>query len=133
MELINVITEIAEQVKQGNTSPLKAFITLKQVEDALKKAMDTVKDEAITEAESYGTKSFDLMGARVELRSGASGWKYEGCTRVNEYAEKLKVYQELSKTAAKSKEPVYDSEGVQIEPAQQVYGKSTLAISLINK
>ena len=133
MELINVINEIAAQVESGNTSPLRAFITLKQVEDALKKAMDKLKDEAVSEAESYNQKSFDLMGAKVELRSGASQWKFEGVTSVNEYAEKLKVYQELSKTAAKSKEPIYDSEGVQIEPAQQVFGRATIAVSLINK
>lgn len=133
MEVVSYINSIAKAVSEGNQSPLKAFILLKQIEDALKSAMDTVKDQAVDEAEGYGEKSFDLMGARVEVRNGPSQWKYDGVTRVKEYADKLKVYQELAKTAAKSKEPIYDNEGVQIEPAQQVFGKSTIAVSLINK
>jgi hypothetical protein len=127
------ITQMTEAVIEGNAPALKTYIQLKRIEKALEIAIKKVKDFAQDEAEAYGQKSFQTFGAQVELKSAPSSWDYSGSTHVVEAQNRVKLMQQLAQAAAASNEPIFDGDGLQVEPAKKVEGKATISIQLINQ
>jgi hypothetical protein len=126
--IIETIRSMAGQVIDGETSALKTYIEFKALEKELKAAIDTVQKNAIDEAGNYG-KSFKLHGASIEVRNAASRWEFKNVHQVVEAQKTLKQFEELAKQAASGAE-VYDKDGVRIEPAVKIEGKTTIAVSL---
>lgn len=120
------------QVLEGSEPALKSYIELKKLEKTVTEAIKQVQDLALDEADKYGQKSFSAFGAKVELKSGASRWDFSNVHHVLSAKETLKKFEELAKIAATSSDPIYDSDGLQVEPATKIEGKSTLAVTLIN-
>lgn len=115
--------ELANQVEQGVVNPLDSYIALKKAQDELTEALKIVQPFALNEAEKYGQKSFEAFGAKIELRNGASTYKF--CGHILSLEEKLKKLKEMSKQG----EFADPETGEIIEKASKIEGKSTLAVS----
>jgi hypothetical protein len=115
-------------VIDGNANALEAYINLKKLEKALSTIITNVQPYALDEASRYGERTFDKFGAKVELKNAASRWDYSNCIQVNHLSAKLKTMQELAQLAVNSE--LYDENGLQIEPAKKVEGKSTISVTI---
>ena len=127
------IIQMTEAVIEGNAPALKTYIELKRIEKTLEIAIQKVQDLARDEAEAYGQKSFQTFGARIELKNAASRWDYSSSTHVVEAQNRVKLMQQLAQAAATTNEPIFDGDGLQVEPAKKVEGKATISIQLINQ
>lgn len=123
MEAIKDPIEIAGLVEAGEINALEAYIILKELSGKTDLALKQIIDHALNEAEKYESKSFKAFGAKVEVRNGASQFKF--CSAINEYEAKLKLLKEQSKLG----EFVNPETAEVIEKAVKIEGKTTLAIS----
>jgi hypothetical protein len=128
--MIDTIFELQQQVIDGNANALEAYINLKKLEKALATVIANVQPYAMDEASRYGERTFDKFGAKVELKNAAARWDYANCIQVNHLSAKLKTMQELAQLAVNSE--LYDEDGLRIEAAKKVEGKSTISVT-INK
>lgn len=123
METLKDPIEIAGLVTAGEINALEAYVILKELAGKTELALKQVLDAALTEAEKYESKSFKAFGAKVEVRNGASQFKF--CSAINEYEAKVKLLKEQSKLG----EFANPDTGELIEKAVKIEGKTTLAIS----
>jgi 2-polyprenyl-3-methyl-5-hydroxy-6-metoxy-1,4-benzoquinol methylase len=128
-QIENQIITIVDAVENGNANAGQAYVMLKKLSDIIKDSMDQIKPEAHTAFSRFGEKNFSAFGAKIQMKNEASKWIYKGCTLVEETQKKLKLYQELSQKASETKEEIYDSSGIRIEPAVKIEGGETFAIS----
>jgi hypothetical protein len=118
-----------EVLEFGQTNPLDRFIQLKRVAEYVDAYAGVFKQSAITEAEKYG-KSTTVYGAKIELRNSGDRFDYEADPVYCELSEKLKARKELLDLARKSKDVIYDSEGVDVPRIPiKTHGGQTIAIS----
>lgn len=66
-------------VNEGEQNPLDLFLQLKALEELVKITKDKLKDEALSEAEKHGAKSFELHGVKVEVASVKTDYDFSGC------------------------------------------------------
>lgn len=128
-----LILKIADDAVIGLINPLKAYIELKRIEKALRLALESVNESALSEAKKYGQKSFDQFGANIELRANAGKWNYDHIPHWTKIKEQLKSIEENSKLAFKQQQKgqtMVDADGVIIAPAQYAEGKDNLFIKL---
>lgn len=127
------ITDLVEQVKNGEIDGLKAYIELKRLEKTLSESIKTVQEFALTEAAKYGQKTFEFHNAKIELKSGAGTWKFDSYEKYNSVKTQLKSIEENMKAAynaSQKMQTVVDESGEIIPPAQYIAGKDTLAVML---
>ena len=130
-EIRQQVAKMTNDVLQGNTNPLDAFIFIKKMEEVLKQVKDNIKDVAIDEAARHGGKTFAFGDAKVTLKSSAGRWNYKHIQSIIDKAAELKELQELHKSAANNKgATIVDSDGVIIEPAIYTDGKETISITI---
>lgn len=71
--------QIINELNDGEIEPLKFKIFLKGIEVFMDNIKPTLDEMARDEAEKYGQKQFDLLGARVELREVGTNYDYARC------------------------------------------------------
>ena len=86
---------IIRDVEQGTINPLTAFLQLKSIEDVCKKAKEGINKWSLEEAQKHGAKSFDYMGAKVEISELGPKYDFSNCGDIiweslNQQAESLK-------------------------------------------
>ena len=123
MEAIKDPIELAGLVEVGEVNALEAYIILKELSGKTDLALKQIIDHALNEAEKYESKSFKAFGAKVEVRNGASQFKFS--ETINNYEAKLKQLKEQSKLG----EFADPDSGEIISKAVKIEGKTTLAIS----
>lgn len=123
MEAIKDPIELAGLVQAGEINALETYVKLKELSSKTELALIQIIDHALTEAEKYESKSFKAYGAKIEVRNGASKFKF--CSAINDYESKLKELKEQSKIASFA-DP---NTGEMIDKAVKIEGKTTLAIS----
>lgn len=70
---------IIKAVDDGDVNPLEARIRLKAIEEVVSTASSSIAKYVRDEAEKHGTKSFDYMGAKVELAETGVNYNYDVC------------------------------------------------------
>lgn len=123
METLKDPIEIAGLVGAGEINALEAYVILKELAGKTELALKQIQDAALTEASKYPEKSFKAFGASIEVRNGASTFKF--CEAVQNYEAKLKQLKEQSKLG----EFADPDSGELITKAVKIEGKTTLAIS----
>lgn len=123
MEAIKDPIELAGLVSEGSVNALEAYIILKELASKTELALKQIQNNALTEAEKYESKSFKAFGASIEVRNGASQFKFSEA--INNYEAKLKQLKEQSKLG----EFADPDSGELISKAVKIEGKTTLAIS----
>ena len=74
-------------------------------------------------------ENFEAFGLKGTFRQGGEKLNFSEDEVVAELEEKLKQRKELVKTATKSDEPIYDSDGVEVTKVSSTQIKSSLSIS----
>ena len=74
-------------------------------------------------------ENFEAFGLKGTFRNGGEKLNFSEDHVVYELEEKLKQRKELVKTATKSDEPIYDSDGVEVTKVSSTQIKSSLSIS----
>lgn len=74
-------------------------------------------------------ENFEAFGLKGTFRQGGEKLNFSEDEVVAKLEEKLKQRKELVKTATKSDEPIYDSDGVEVTKVSSAQIKSSLSIS----
>lgn len=118
------IMQLVNQVLNGETDALKAYIELKRIEKELEFAINQVQPLAISEADKYPGKSFEMFGAFIEKKNAPARWDYSMVTAYQQQKAKLDYIQKIAQAGGG-----YDSEtSEEIAAAAKVEGKSTITV-----
>ena len=123
MNELESIYDLIQGVKEGEINPLEAYIILKHQQINLESAIKQVQDLAINEGLKYGEKSFEAFGAKVEMRSAPSTYKFD--ETVQQFEARLKSMKDQAKIGSF----VDPDTGVEINKAIKIDGKQTISIS----
>jgi hypothetical protein len=107
---------IIAAIQSGEVNPLDLKLQVKAIESVLETIKPILDKEARNEAEKFGAKSFDRLGAKVELFEAATKYDYSMCND-DEYKDLL-VEQEKLKLKIKQREKFL----------QAIDGKMTLVV-----
>jgi hypothetical protein len=107
---------IISAIQQGEVNPLELKLKVKAMESVLETIKPILDKAARDEAETFGAKSFERLGAKVELFEAATKYDYSMCND-DEY-KYLLVEQEKLKLKIKKRE----------EFLKSIDGKMTLVI-----
>jgi hypothetical protein len=78
-KMLAMIHDINDQAINGEIDSLESFIYLDRFKKQLDDVIKGLKDDAISEAEKQGDKTFDLNGSTVTVKSAGGGWDFKGC------------------------------------------------------
>lgn len=92
----------------------------------LKTVIDTA-DKAFRERLKVD-KSIDANGVNFTFKKGSEKLNYSEDLEVAELEEKLKARKELVKLATKSKETIYDANGVEVTKVSSSFEKSSITV-----
>lgn len=107
---------IISAIQQGEVNPLELKLKVRAMESVLETIKPILDKAARDEAETFGAKSFERLGAKVELFEAATKYDYSMCND-DEYKDLL-VEQEKLKLKIKKRE----------EFLKSIDGKMTLVI-----
>lgn len=129
------ILKIADDANNGLQDSLSSYIELKRIEKILSECLESVKPNAIAEANKYPQKVFDLNGAKVEKKKSAGRYDFSNIPQWNKAKENLKKIEDLAKQAHqvnKQGKTIIDEEGVVVESPKYREGDDTIAITIIS-
>jgi len=78
-EVAGFSSKLIEEIESGELDALKFKIFLKGIETVLSNIKPTLDAAAISDAEKYGQKSFELIGAKVELKELGVKYDFSNC------------------------------------------------------
>jgi hypothetical protein len=122
------IDTLIQGVDNGELKALEVFAVFKKIESLFKVAKEKVDNLAIGEAESYNEKSFSVSGVDFAIKNGSERLQYNEDDIVRTLSKRLKEREELVKLATKSKEPIYDADGVEVPKVSSKFDKSSLTV-----
>ena len=126
--------ELTDKAKDGLESPLKAYIELKKEIDRLTLLQETIKRDAITEANKQDDNQFEMFGAKIRyVESAGSRWDFSGIDDWNRLKDEMKLVEEKHKAAYqawKRGSQYIDENGEVIAPAAYKEGNPTISISI---
>ena len=131
--IIESLLQFKEQALNGEIKSLDAYLDLKEIGKVLSEVENSIKDDAISEADNFEKKEFTYLGHKIALRNTTGRWDYSNTIQVKEAQEKLKSIQKLAQNALAEKKhgnQIFDSEGVEIEPATYHQGKTNIFVTL---
>lgn len=113
------VTEIISALNEGRINPLTLQIQRRVIESIIKQIAPTLDGLARKEAESYGAKTFEAMGAEIQLAEHGIKYDYSGCndTIYNE----LNAEKEILDAKIKKRESLLKA----IEGSEQFYREET--------
>ena len=129
--MIQQILKIADEANQGNTNPLEAYVELKKIEKVLAECLESVKPQAIREADNYTEKSFERFGVTITKSRAAGRWDYKGIDQWTKAKNKLIEVEKMAQDAFKLSEKgqtITDPDGVVVEPAKYTEGADIIVI-----
>lgn len=111
-------------VNDGEVDVLDALSNFARLEEVIKSFVGELRKNA-----QVPEKSYNKNGVTFEMRNTGDRLDYEQDEVYKELKDKLKAREELLKLAYKSKDTIYDSEGVEVPKVGiKTYGKETLII-----
>lgn len=123
------ISQIVQDVIDGNENPLVAFAVLKTHAKDVANALKEIEDVAMTEASHYGEKKFTDHGHTFELRDGSRRHSFKHLDHWVEKNAELKAIETLAKQAATANATMVDDNGEIITPAQVTYTKPSIIVT----
>lgn len=127
--------DLVSSVNDGIVNPLEAFVAIKHMEEVCKLANKQLKEQAITEAETYGVESKDLKayGAQIQVKNGAGRWNFSHIKEISKLEDNLKELKDSHKTAYKMRlkgNQMVTEDGEIVQPAYYLDGSQVIAIKL---
>jgi len=134
LELIKVsdlelkLKEVQSAIVNGELDALEVYSVTSVMEKQIKAFNGIAKGYAKDEADKYSSKSFEAFGKTFEIRNGGTLPQYEDDPIYSEMKAKLKEREELLKTALKSSDTIYDSEGLEVPKVSVKYKADSLIV-----
>ena len=113
---------VSNLLDAGATDKIELYAQAVRINEALQIVTDELKN-------SIPQENFEAFGIKGTYRSGGKTLNYKEDIVYAELEQKLKERAELIKVATKSKDTIYDSEGVEVTKVSSTQRKSSLAIS----
>jgi hypothetical protein len=113
---------VSNLLDAGTTDKMELYAQAVRINEALQIVTDELKN-------SIPQENFEAFGIKGTYRSGGESLNYKEDYVYAELEAKLKERAELIKVATKSKDTIYDSEGVEVTKVSSTPRKSSLAIS----
>ena len=113
---------VSNLLDAGTTDKMELYAQAVRVNEALQIVTDELKN-------SIPQENFEAFGVKGTYRSGGETLNYKEDLVYAELEAKLKERAELIKVATKSKDTIYDSEGVEVTKVSSMQRKSSLAIT----
>lgn len=106
------------EAAEGNISPLDVYIYTKEIENALNRIKNDIKELAIDEAQQYDGQIY--QGYEIKLKSGGGRYVYSNNPDIIKLQEEIKRLQNLSQQAYKTEGTLIDDDGAVVIPAEYV-------------
>jgi hypothetical protein len=113
---------VSNLLDAGATDKMELYAQAVRINEALQIVTDELKN-------SIPQENFEAFGIKGTYRSGGETLNYKEDLVYAELEAKLKERAEIIKVATKSKDTIYDSEGVEVTKVSSTPRKSSLAIS----
>ena len=113
---------VSNLLDAGETDKMELYAQAVRINEALQIVTDELKN-------SIPQENFEAFGIKGTYRSGGESLNYKEDVVYAELEAKLKERAELIKVATKSKDTIYDSEGVEVTKVSSTPRKSSLAIT----
>ena len=113
---------VSNLLEAGQTDKMELYAQAVRINEALQIVTDELKN-------SIPQENFEAFGIKGTYRAGGETLNYKEDYVYAELEAKLKERAELIKVATKSKDTIYDSEGVEVTKVSSTQRKSSLAIS----
>jgi hypothetical protein len=113
---------VSNLLDAGTTDKMELYAQAVRINEALQIVTDELKN-------SIPQENFEAFGIKGTYRSGGETLNYKEDLVYAELEQKLKERAELIKVATKSKDTIYDSEGVEVTKVSSTQRKSSLAIT----
>lgn len=113
---------VSNLLDAGETDKMELYAQAVRINEALQIVTDELKN-------SIPQENFEAFGIKGTYRSGGESLNYKEDVVYLELETKLKERAELIKVATKSKDTIYDSEGVEVTKVSSTQRKSSLAIT----
>ena len=113
---------VSNLLDAGETDKMELYAQAVRINEALQIVTDELKN-------SIPQENFEAFGIKGTYRAGGESLNYKEDVVYAELEAKLKERAELIKVATKSKDTIYDSEGVEVTKVSSTQRKSSLAIS----
>jgi hypothetical protein len=113
---------VSNLLDAGQTDKMELYAQAVRINEALQIVTDELKN-------SIPQENFEAFGIKGTYRAGGESLNYKEDYVYAELEQKLKERAELIKVATKSKDTIYDSEGVEVTKVSSTQRKSSLAIS----
>lgn len=121
---------IVEVLEGGEVSALEVLRHFKALEKIIENVKPTLDKLALTEAERYPEKTFELYGVKFTVKNGPAQWDYTKCNDglhsklkeyQGEYNEKVKQREAFLQTLTESMEMVDEDSGeiIRLNPANK--------------
>lgn len=121
-----------DKVRNGEESPLDAYIELKALAEYVKDCLDEIKDQAITEGEKYKGQTY--KGFQIDVRSVGGKYSYDHIAEWVALKEKIKEVEKFHQAAYKNRNQGFflnEHTGEIYEPAAYKEGPTTLIFKAI--
>ena len=113
---------VSNLLDAGQTDKMELYAQAVRINEALQIVTDELKN-------SIPQENFEAFGIKGTYRAGGETLNYKEDAVYLELESKLKERAELIKVATKSKDTIYDSEGVEVTKVSSTQRKSSLAIT----
>jgi hypothetical protein len=123
----DMIDNILQQVRDGELSPLDAYIELKSIVEACEDGLKEIKDLALIEAEKF--KGQQYKGFTIDVRSAGGRYTYDHLPEWVSLKEKMKDIEKMSQAAFKNRNQGFflnEHTGEIYEPASYREGTTTI-------
>jgi hypothetical protein len=129
-----ILSELTQQVIDGNSDALEAYIHIKDIEKYIKLCNEQIEPIAYQEADKFTEKVFTYKGAEIQKKNAAGRYDYSNVQLWKRANERQKQIEEMAKSALKGKCTIVDEEsGEVIEPCIYTEGKAIISVSIKNK
>jgi len=113
---------VSNLLDAGSTDKMELYAQAVRINEALQIVTDELKN-------SIPQENFEAFGIKGTYRAGGESLNYKEDIGYAVLEAKIKERAELIKVATKSKETIYDSEGVEVTKVSNTPRKSSLAIT----
>ena len=125
--LQTAIETLIQGVYTRHLNALDVFATFKKLERVFSDAKSKIETYAFDEADNYD-KTFTFSGVEFTKKEGSKRLQFQEDYLIKDLTEKLKQRQELVKLATNSKDDIFGSDGIKVEPVTVKFDKSSLSV-----
>lgn len=121
-----------DKVRNGEESPLDAYIELRALADYVKDCLEEIKDQAIREGEKFKGQTY--KGFQIDVRSIGGKYSYDHIEEWVELKNRIKDLEKFYQAAYKNRNQGFflnEHTGEIFEPAAYKEGPTTLIFKAI--